>query len=135
MSRRLTIALSEPRKVADLLTAVCADIDDAAYAFLASRDGLVIAASGAADEASESEVALRGSALASAAIGIGDHFAVLSSHGRLQSTLFESERGCVGIYPMSSTVLLVVGTAQAVNLGRLSAAAKKIISALQEPNG
>ncbi len=133
--QRLEIALSEPRRVAELLTEACSTIDDAAYAVIASRDGLAIAAGGESGETSESDVALRASALAAAAMGIGDHFTAISAHGRLQSTLFEADRGCVGIFPMSSTVMLVVGSRQSVNLGRLSSAAKKIMAILQVPNG
>jgi uncharacterized protein len=132
VTRRLELALSEPDKVARMLTEACAAVDDAAYAFVASRDGLVVASATAAD-GPEDPVAMRGSALAAAAVGIGDHFSALSAHGRLQSTFFESERGCVGIFPMSSTILLVVGGNQSVNLGRLTAAAKRIIALLQAP--
>ncbi|MCX4098561.1 roadblock/LC7 domain-containing protein [Nocardia sp. alder85J] len=133
MTRRLELALGEPGKVAGLLTDACATIDDAAYAFVASRDGLVVA-SATASETPEDQVALRGSALAAAAMGIGDHFAALSAHGRLQSTYFEADRGCVGIFPISSALMLVVGSDRSVNLGRLTAAAKRILAILQAPS-
>ncbi|MQY25983.1 roadblock/LC7 domain-containing protein [Nocardia aurantia] len=132
MTRRLELALTEPDEVARLLAEACESIDDAAYAFVASRDGLVVA-SATAHEQPEDAVALRGSALAAAAMGIGDHFAAMSAHGRLQSTFFEADRGCVGIFPISSAMLLVVGSGQSVNLGRLTAAAKRVLALLQAP--
>ncbi|WP_280270515.1 roadblock/LC7 domain-containing protein [Nocardia wallacei] len=134
--QRKEIRLGDSATVARLLTAACTSIGDAQYAFVTSRDGLVIASGNALPSIGqdEDEVAMRGSALAAAAAGIGDHFAALSAHGRLQSAFFEADRGCVAVVPLSSTLLLVVGSAPAVSLGRLTAAARKIVATLHAPN-
>jgi len=134
--RRQEIRLTDPEAVTRLLNRACAMVDDAQYAFITSRDGLVISAGTAAENPGDADeqVALRGSALGAAAAGIGDNFAALASHGRLQSALFESDRGCVGVFPVSSTLLLIVSSARSVNLGRLTAAAKKIIALLHAPD-
>ncbi|WP_433600331.1 roadblock/LC7 domain-containing protein [Nocardia sp. CA-135953] len=132
--QRKAIRLSDPDAVAKLLAEACESFADAQYIFIASRDGLVVA-SGNSSDGEEDEVALRGSVVAAAAASIGDHFAVLASHGRSQSVLFEADRGCVGVFPLTSTLVLVVGSAQSVSLGRLSATARKIIAQLHAPNG
>ncbi|MCX4098369.1 roadblock/LC7 domain-containing protein [Nocardia sp. alder85J] len=121
--------------MAQVLTDSCAAAaDDVQYAFVASRDGLVVAAASTPTQRDEDQTALRGSAIAAAAAGIGDHFIALSSRGgRLQSVLFEADRSCVAVLPLSSALLLVVGGTQATSLGRLSAAARRMVHALQTP--
>ncbi|MGY4098010.1 roadblock/LC7 domain-containing protein [Nocardia sp. R16R-3T] len=132
-AQRKEIRLSDPDSVAKLLAEARESIDDAQYIFVASRDGLVVA-SGNSSDGEEDEVSLRGSVIAAAAASIGDHFSALASHGRSQSVLFEADRGCFGVFPLTSTLVLVVGSAQSVSLGRLSAAARKIIAKLHAPD-
>ncbi|MET8650908.1 MULTISPECIES: roadblock/LC7 domain-containing protein [Nocardia] len=131
--RRKEIRLTDPEAVGRLLTEVCTSVADADYVFITSRDGLVVASGNSVDTSEEDEVALRGSVLAAAAAGIGDHFAAMTSHGRSQSVLFEADRGSVGVFPLTSTLVLVVGGAESVSLGRLTAAARKIIATLHSP--
>lgn len=135
--RRLEIRLSDPDDVSRLLEHACSAVGDVQMAFLTSRDGIVIASSSAASEIyseADEQMALRGSALAAATAGIGDNVAYLAAHGRLRSALFESDNGCSGVYPITATLLLVVIGARTVNLGRLTAAAKRIIALLQDPD-
>ncbi|MEG8182791.1 hypothetical protein GZH49_30450 [Nocardia terpenica] len=127
--QRQEIRLSDPTVVKDLLARACALVDDIQHAMIASRDGLIIAADANGNE----EVAIHGSALGAAAAGIGDHFTNLAAHGRLQSMLVEGDRGCAGVFPVSTALLLIVTSAPGVTLGRFSAAAKKVVATLQSP--
>ena len=131
---RHEVVLGDPQVVGRLLQRACREIEDVEHAVLTSRDGLVVAAnSEAGGVAGEDTVAMRGSAMAAAAAGIGDHFVGLVTRGRLQAAVFEADRGCVGVFPVSSTLLLIVTSMPSVNLGRFNAAAKRVLSLLQEP--
>ncbi|MGN2637677.1 roadblock/LC7 domain-containing protein [Nocardia takedensis] len=133
-ANRHEVLLGDPRAVARVLQRACREIEDVEHAVLTSRDGLVVAANDEAGGSSgEDTVAMRGSAMAAAAAGIGDHFVGLVTRGRLQAAVFEADRGCVGVFPVSSTLLLVVTSMPQVNLGRFNAAAKRVLSMLQEP--
>ncbi|MGQ4599616.1 roadblock/LC7 domain-containing protein [Nocardia sp. R6R-6] len=132
---RHDVVLHDPTLVEALLQRACDEIDDVQHAVITSRDGLVVAANkesgGSGDEGDT--IALRGSAMAAAAAGIGDHFARLVSQGKLHSATFEADRGCVGVFPITSTLLLIVTSQPTVTLGRFSAAAKKVLAILQSP--
>ncbi|MEV0358493.1 hypothetical protein AB0H71_20820 [Nocardia sp. NPDC050697] len=131
---RHEIALGDPRAVGVLLQRACEEIADVEHAVMTSRDGLVVAADDVSGQMTHGDsIAMRSSAMAAAAIGIGDHFTNLVTQGRLQSAVFEADRGCVGVFPLSSTLLLVVTSAPAVNLGRFNAAAKRVLGILQAP--
>ncbi|GAB2781856.1 roadblock/LC7 domain-containing protein [Amycolatopsis magusensis] len=135
-TQRREIRLRDPQVVGELLDRACAEVDDVRHAVMTSRDGLVIAAdSGSRTEGDgEATIALHGSALAAAAASIGDHFSGLVSQGRLQSTVFEAERGCVGVFPMSSTLLLIVTSMPSVTPGRFTAAARRVVSTILQPD-
>ncbi|MGW4369490.1 roadblock/LC7 domain-containing protein [Nocardia takedensis] len=133
-ANRREVLLGDPQAVGRVLQRACREIEDVEHAVLTSRDGLVVAANDEAGGSSgEDTVAMRGSAMAAAAAGIGDHFVGLVTRGRLQAAVFEADRGCVGVFPVSSTLLLVVTSMPQVNLGRFNAAAKRVLSMLQEP--
>ncbi len=131
---RVEVALRDPAVVGGLLQRAVDEIDGVAHAIMTTRDGLVIAANREAGGPEGADtLAMRGSAMAAAASGIGDHFTTLVRQGRLHASVFEAERGCVGVFPLSSTLLLVVTSAPTVNLGRFNAAAKRVLGILQAP--
>ncbi|MGQ4617827.1 roadblock/LC7 domain-containing protein [Nocardia sp. R7R-8] len=134
-SQRHDVVLQDPILVGALLQRACDEIGDVQHAVITSRDGLVVAAnkeSGGSDDGADT-IAMRSSAMAAAAAGIGDHFARLVSQGKLQSATFEADDGCVGVFPLSTALLLIVISQPAVTLGRFSAAAKKVLAVLQSP--
>ncbi|MEV0360760.1 roadblock/LC7 domain-containing protein [Nocardia sp. NPDC050697] len=131
---RTEIALGDPEVVGRLLQRACDELYEVEHAVMTSRDGLVVASDTAsAGYDGGDSIAMRGSAMAAAAIGIGDHFTGLLHQGRLQSAVFEADRGCVGVFPVSSTLLLVVTSAPGVSLGRFNAAAKRVLGMLLAP--
>lgn len=130
-SNRVEIRLRDPELVRSLLDELWDEIADVESAVVTSRDGIVIAAGSRKDAAGH--LPDHASALAAAASGIGDNFIETLSAGRLESVLFESSRGCVGVYPLTSTLLLVLGSSSDVTPGRFMAAAKRVISTLQTP--
>lgn len=130
-SGRVEILLRDPEVVGALLDEILLEMADIATLVVTSKDGIVIAGRGPADESGH--LPDHASALAAAANSIGGNFVDILTPGRLQSALFESTRGCVGVYPLTSTILLVLGSALGVSLGRFMAAAKKAIAALQRP--
>ncbi|MEV3961378.1 roadblock/LC7 domain-containing protein [Nocardia sp. NPDC050193] len=132
---RRDVLLSDPQIVGRLLQQACDEIDGIEHAIMTSRDGLLIAAnreSGSTDTVDN--LAVRASAMAAAGAGIGDHFTQLVSHGRLQGSIFEAEQGCVGVFPISTTLLLVVTSGTSVSMGRFSVAAKPTVQLLQSPD-
>lgn len=135
-AERHDVVLQDPILVEALLQRACDEIGDVQHAVITSRDGLVVAANkeagGSGDGADT--IAMRGSAMAAAAAGIGDHFARLVSQGRLHSATFEADRGCIGVFPVSTTLLLIVTSQPTVTLGRFSAAAKKVLALLRSPH-
>ncbi|MBH0774721.1 roadblock/LC7 domain-containing protein [Nocardia bovistercoris] len=133
-AERQEVALRDRHAVGRVLERACREIDEVEHAVMTSRDGLVVAANeDSGGDSGEDGIAMRGSAMAAAAAGIGDHFTSLVSQGRLQSAVFEAERGCVGIFPVSSTLLLIVTSAPSVSTGRFNIAAKKVLGLLLEP--
>ncbi|UGT61380.1 roadblock/LC7 domain-containing protein [Nocardia asteroides] len=132
---RVEVALRDPAVAGKLLQRAVEEIDDVAHAIMTTRDGLVIAANRDADGPPGADtIAARGSAMAAAASGIGDHFTDLVRQGRLHASVFEAERGCVGVFPISATLLLVVAGGPAVTMGRFNAAAKRVLALLQAPD-
>lgn len=69
--------------------------------------------------------------MAAPGTGIGDHFTQL--HGRLQGSIFEAEHGCVGVFPISTTLLLIATSRTSVSMGRFSVAATRTLQLLQSP--
>lgn len=133
---RQEVRLSDPDTVSRLLQRACSEIDDIEHAILTSRDGLVIAANEESGGYTGTDtIAVRGSAMAAAAAGIGDHFTQLVSLGRLHASMFEADRGCVGVFPVSSALLLIVTSTPTITLGRFSIAAKRVVQLLQSPAG
>lgn len=134
MSGRQEVALRDPAVVGQLLQRACDEIDDVEHAVMTSRDGLVVAANREASGPDGADtLAMRGSAMAAAAAGIGDHFTDLVRQGRLHAAVFEADRGCVGVFPVTSTLLLVVTSRPQVTLGRFNAAAKRVLTLLTAP--
>lgn len=132
---RRDVLLSDPRIVGRLLQQACDEIDGIEHAIMTSRDGLLIAANReSGDTDTVDNLAVRASAMAAAGAGIGDHFTQLVSHGRLQGSIFEAEQGCVGVFPISTTLLLVVTSGTSVSMGRFSVAAKRTVQLLQSPD-
>ncbi|MGW5381353.1 roadblock/LC7 domain-containing protein [Nocardia sp. NPDC003963] len=132
---RQEVLLSDPAVVGDLLQRACDEIDGVEHAIMTSRDGLLIAANKeSSGHDSADTIAVRASAMAAAGAGIGDHFTHLVSHGRLQGSIFEAEHGCVGVFPISTTLLLIVTSRPSVNMGRFSVAAKRTLQLLQSPD-
>jgi predicted regulator of Ras-like GTPase activity (Roadblock/LC7/MglB family) len=132
---RRDVLLSDPAIVGRLLQQACDEIDGIEHAIMTSRDGLLIAANkeSSGDDTADT-LADRASAMAAAGAGIGDHFTQLVSHGRLQGSIFEAEQGCVGVFPISTTLLLVVTSRTSVSMGRFSVAAKRTLQLLQSPD-
>ncbi|MBF6347632.1 MULTISPECIES: hypothetical protein [Nocardia] len=73
--------------------------------------------------------------MAAAAARIGDHFTQLVSLGRLHASMFEADRGCVGVFPVSSALLLIATCTPTITLGRFAIAAKRVVQLLQSPAG
>lgn len=132
---RVEVALRDPAVVGELLQRAVDEIDGVAHAIMTTRDGLVVAANREAGGPEGADtIAMRGSAMAAAASGIGDHFTTLVRQGRLHASVFEAERGCVGVFPVSATLLLVVASEPAVTMGRFNAAAKRALTLLRTPD-
>lgn len=132
---RRDVLLGDPAVVGRLLQQACDEIDGVEHAIMTSRDGLLIAADKESiNNDTVDNMAVRASAMAAAGAGIGDHFAQLASHGRLQGSIFEAEHGCVGVFPVSTTLLLIVTGRTSVSMGRFSIAAKRTLQLLQSPD-
>ncbi|MGW0181645.1 roadblock/LC7 domain-containing protein [Nocardia sp. NPDC003345] len=134
VSGRREVLLGDPAVVGRLLQQACDEIDGVEHAIMTSRDGLLIAANRESSGDDADSMAVRASAMAAAGAGIGDHFTQLVSHGRLQGSIFEAENGCVGVFPISTTLLLIVTGRASVSMGRFSIAAKRTVQLLQSPD-
>ena len=133
-TRRQEIRLRDPKIVGELLGRICDEVDEVEHVVLTSRDGLAIASDSTADVGGEKSFSLHGSALAAAVASIGDHFVELVNRGRLRGVLFDVDDGCVGVYPISATLLLVVFGESGVTPGRFGAAVKKSVGILLAPD-
>ncbi|MGA6204331.1 roadblock/LC7 domain-containing protein [Nocardia testacea] len=131
---RRDVLLNDPAIVGRLLQQACDEIDGIQHAIMTSRDGLLIAANKESMGDTADALADRASAMAAAGAGIGDHFTQLVSHGRLQGSIFEAEHGCVGVFPISTTLLLIVTSRTSVSMGRFGVAAKRTLQLLQSPD-
>lgn len=132
-SNRTKIRLQDPGAVAAVLGRVRADVPDIDGAVLTSRDGLLIAAELAPGTSDTDAVALHASAMAAAAVGVGSRFVEFTNRGHLNGALFDGDRGCVGVYPVSSTVVLVLFGRTGVTTGSFTVAARKALTLLLSP--
>jgi predicted regulator of Ras-like GTPase activity (Roadblock/LC7/MglB family) len=131
---RTQIRLRDPRVLAELLGGVRAQVDGIQGAVVTSRDGMVLSADTGLSPADGDAVASQAAAMAAAAAGIGARFLQVTSLGRMQGAMFEGDRGCIGIFPLSSTLLLVLLGTPSTSLGRFTVAAKRAVTLLLAPD-
>jgi predicted regulator of Ras-like GTPase activity (Roadblock/LC7/MglB family) len=132
-SNRTRIRLQDPGAVAEVLGRVRADVPDIDGAVLTSRDGLLIAAELDPGMPDADAVGLHASAMAAAAVGVGSRLVEFTNRGHLNGALFDGDRGCVGVYPVSSTIVLVLFGRSGVNPGSFTVAARKAMALLLSP--
>ncbi len=138
----------DPAVIAALLTRLRASTQDIGGAVVASRDGLVVAsdidpeveaAARAAEPASPGsrfvadDTASKTAAMASVAAGLGAQFVRASGSGSFQAVTFEGSSGCVGVFPLTSALLLVLLGSQKVTMGRFVVASKQALAVMFGP--
>ncbi|WNV86952.1 roadblock/LC7 domain-containing protein [Umezawaea sp. Da 62-37] len=131
---RVEIRLGDPAALTELLGKVRTDVDGVDGVVVTSRDGLVLAADLNVSTARAGEVASQVAAMASVSAGVGLRFVQSSELGRLQGVLMEGDRGCIGVHPLSATVLLVLLGTPGTAMGRFTVAAKRATAMLLAPD-
>jgi uncharacterized protein len=147
-ARVAQVQLQDPEVVAELLARMREAVDGIAGAVVASRDGLVVAANidpevEAAAAAAETpgrrsrfaaeDTASKTSAMAAVAAGLGAQFVQASGSGQFQAVTFEGSRGCTGVYPLTSALLLVLLGGPKVTMGRFVVASKQALTTMLGP--
>jgi hypothetical protein len=142
------VRLQDPEVIAKALTRMRESVQDIAGAVVASRDGLVMAADvdpaveAAARAAQPAErrsrfavddTASKAAAMASVAAGLGGQLTQAAGSGQFQAATFEGGGGCVGVFPLTSALLLVLIGAPSVTMGRFVVAAKQAMTVLLGP--
>jgi predicted regulator of Ras-like GTPase activity (Roadblock/LC7/MglB family) len=142
------VQFQDPEVIAGLLTRLRASTQDVGGAVVASRDGLVVAADidpaleAAAREAEPAnprgrfvvdDTASKTAAMASVAAGLGAQFVRASGTGTFQAVTFEGTAGCVGVFPLTSALLLVLLGAPKVTMGRFVVASKQALAVMFGP--
>jgi len=130
---RVQIRLQDPEALGELLGRVRADVAGVAGLVVTSRDGIVVASDLDPGTPNPGDAADQSAAMAAASAGIGQRFVQASDHGRLQSVVLEGERGCVGVQPLSGTLLLVVLGSRDTVMGRFTVAVKQVLNRLLAP--
>jgi predicted regulator of Ras-like GTPase activity (Roadblock/LC7/MglB family) len=141
--------LQDAETVAKVLAKARDSVTDIAGAVVATRDGLVMAAN--IDPALEAaaraatpkdrrslfvsdDMASKTSAMASVAAGLGTQFVQAAGTGQLQAVTFEGSTGCVGVFPLTSTLLLVLFGDTRVTMGRFIVASKQALAVILGPH-
>jgi predicted regulator of Ras-like GTPase activity (Roadblock/LC7/MglB family) len=147
-TRSAQVRFQDPAVIADVLARMRASAQDIAGAVVASRDGLVVAANidpaveAAAREAEPAnasgrfvveDTAAKTAAMASVAAGLGAQFVRSAGTGQFQAVTFEGSAGCVGVFPLTSALLLVLLGGPKVTMGRFVVAAKHALSVMHGP--
>jgi len=143
------VQLQDPEVLAELLQRMRDSVDDIVGAVVASRDGLVVAANidpeveAAAAAAAEptgrrarfavEDTASKTSAMAAVAAGLGTQFVQASASGQLRAVTFEGSRGCTGVFPLTSALLLVLLGGPKVTMGRFVVASKQALTTMLGP--
>lgn len=142
------VRLQDPAAVAELLDRMRTGLGDIAGAVVASRDGLVVASSidpeveaaaappeptGRRVRFAVDDTAAKTSAMASVAAGLGTQFVAATGNGQFQAVTFEGSRGCTGVFPLTSALLLVLLGGPKVTMGRFVVASKQAITAMLGP--
>jgi len=139
--------LQDPGVVAELLDRTRASVDGIVGAIVASRDGLVVASSVGAELATSEvsdpvprragyaadDTSTKTSAMAAVAAGLGAQFVQAAGSGTFQAVTFEGSRGCTGVYPLTSALLLVLVGGEQVTMGRFVVAAKQAVAIMLGP--
>lgn len=73
------------------------------------------------------------SAMAAMAAGLGAQFVEASGSGPLRAVTFEGSRGCSGVFPLTSALVLVLFGRQKVTMGRFTVAAKQALTTMLGP--
>lgn len=141
--------LQDPETVAKVLARARDAVADVAGAVVATRDGLVMAANidpeleAAARAANpkdrrshfvSDDLAAKTSAMGSVAAGLGAQFVQAAGTGQLQAVTFEGSTGCVGVFPLTSTLLLVLFGGTGVTMGRFVVASKQALAVILGPH-
>ena len=141
--------LQDPETVAKVLAKARGAVMDVAGAVVATRDGLVMAANidPELEEAARAaaptdrrarylpdDMASKTSAMASVAAGLGAQFVQAAGTGQLQAVTFEGSTGCVGVFPLTSTLLLVLFGDTRVTMGRFVVASKQALAVILGPH-
>jgi predicted regulator of Ras-like GTPase activity (Roadblock/LC7/MglB family) len=141
--------LQDAETVAKVLAKARDAVTDVAGAVVATRDGLVMAANidpelEAAARAAvpkdrrsrfeTDDMASKTSAMASVAAGLGAQFVQAAGSGQLQAVTFEGSTGCVGVFPLTSTLLLVLFGDTRVTMGRFVVASKQALTVILGPH-
>ncbi|MGM1058329.1 roadblock/LC7 domain-containing protein [Saccharothrix sp. Mg75] len=130
---RVQIRLQDPEALGELLGTVRAAVDGVDGLVVTSRDGIVIAADLGPGMPHPEDTADQVAAMAAASAGIGYRFVQASNLGRLQGVVLEGDRGCVGVQPLSGTLLLVLLGAPDTVMGRFTVAVKRVLAQLLAP--
>ena len=73
------------------------------------------------------------SAMAAVAAGLGAQFVQAAGNGTFQAVTFEGSRGCTGVFPLTSALLLVLVGGEHVTMGRFVVAAKHAVAMMLGP--
>lgn len=139
--------LQDPGVVGELLDRTRTSVDGIAGAIVASRDGLVVASSIDPDLAVTQvsdpvprrgrfeieDASTKTSAMAAVAAGLGAQFVQAAGNGTFQAVTFEGSRGCTGVFPLTSALLLVLVGGEHVTMGRFVVAAKHAVAMMLGP--
>lgn len=143
------VQLQDPETVGKVIAKARDAVADIAGAVVATRDGLVMAANidpeleAAASAANpvdrrsrfdSDDMASKTAAMASVAAGLGTQFVQAAGTGQLQAATFEGSTGCVGVFPLTSTLLLVLFGDSRVTMGRFVVASKQALAVILGPH-
>jgi uncharacterized protein len=92
---------------------------------LASRDGLIIAS----DTTDIDPDTL--AALAATSLGVAQRMSAQAGQGTLREATTRSSRGCVAVYPVGTSTLLVVVGDEGLDLGRLHRESRPTVEAIE----
>ncbi|WP_372660407.1 roadblock/LC7 domain-containing protein [Amycolatopsis kentuckyensis] len=119
-------AKPDPGRTLEVLRRIREQVDQVAGLLVATHDGLVLANDNESIEADSV------AAMAAAAVGLATQFAAHAKIGESRGAMFEGSSGYVGVFPVESTLLLVVFGRPDITMGLFTLAAKQALTLLRQ---
>ncbi len=116
----------DPARTRETLRRIREQVDQVAGLLVATHDGLVLANDN--DGIEPDSVA----AMSAAAVGLATQFAAQAKIGESRCAMFEGSSGYVCVFPVESTLLLVVFGQPDITMGLFTLAAKQALTLLRQ---